>query len=135
MTRNRYQHHFKGSVYIDILLPNLRALYSGCVPCIENNYLRQPSAVLKLSENRSKYFEGYVTFYCKHSNCCGCEVIGKAKFYTYHNKVEAVIYQVKEAILDRVPKPDQLKEKGERNWPKRWNTKNLIRYFENCSCR
>ena len=72
-------------------MPNLRALYSGCVPCIENNYLRQPSAVLKLSENSSKYFEGYVTFYCKHSNCCGCEVIGKAKFYTYHNKVEAVM--------------------------------------------
>ena len=89
MTRNRLQHRFNGSLYIDILLSKLRTLCSGCVRCIENNYLRHPSSVLKLRKNSSRYVEGYVSFYCKHFYCCDCDVTRKVKFYTNHDKVEA----------------------------------------------
>ena len=90
MTKNRSQNHFRGTTYTDILLEKLRDLYSGCVYCIDTNYLRKPSSVLNLRENDKSHYEGYVKIYCKHAKCCGCEVMGSVRFYVHHDRVEAI---------------------------------------------
>ena len=41
MIENRTEHHFKNSFYKDVILEKLRTLYSGCVPCISNHYLKK----------------------------------------------------------------------------------------------
>ena len=90
MTKSRSKNHFVTSAYSEIVLPKLRELYSGCVPCVRNNYLRKPSEVLKLRKSDEKYYEGYISIYCRHANCCHCDVFGKIEFYSFANKVEGV---------------------------------------------
>ena len=41
MIENGIEHHFKNSFYKDVILEKLRTLYSGCVPCISNHYLKK----------------------------------------------------------------------------------------------
>ena len=91
MTKNRSEHHFTGLAYIDILLPKMRDIYDACVPCVESNYLRKSSTVKLIEEGDEKYYEGYVSIYCKHANCeCKCEVQGRVEFYSYHDRVQAI---------------------------------------------
>ena len=91
MTSNRSDNHFKNESYIEILLPKFRAVYSACVPCVGNNYLRKRSKVLTIQSSDERYYEGYVSIYCKHATCdCKCEVKGRINFYSYYDRIEAV---------------------------------------------
>ena len=88
MIENRTEHHFKNSFYKDVILEKLRTLYSGCVPCISNHYLRKKSAVLKLRRSDVKFYEGYVNVYCSHVHCCYCAVTGNIDLFTFVDRVE-----------------------------------------------
>jgi len=91
MTKDRSKKNFTGSTYVDILIPKLRAIYSGCAFCIDYNYLKKPSNVLTLRNTDGKYLEGYVKVYCIHSTCCKCDVYGRVDFYAYHDRIEAIL--------------------------------------------
>ena len=90
MIKNHSKYHFGNSDYSEIILRKLRTLYSGCVPCVRNNYLKKKSEVVKLRKSDKKYYEGYVSIYCRHANFCECNVMGKVSFYSYADKIEGV---------------------------------------------
>ena len=90
MIKNRSKYHFGNSNYSEIILCKLRTLYSGCVPCVGNNYLKKKSEVVKLCKSDKKDYEGYVSIYCRHANCSECNVMGKVSFHSYADKIEGV---------------------------------------------
>ena len=91
MTANRSEHRFGNNAYVEIVVKKLTELYDFCVPCIRCHYLLSPRSVTKLTENSDRYLEGHVDVYCSHVSCCSCEVRGRVSFYSFVDKVEAVV--------------------------------------------
>ena len=88
MTQNRKEHHFKNSFYKDVILEKMRTLCSGCVPCINNHYLRKKNAVFKLRRSDMRFYEEYVNIYCSRVHRCHCAVTGNIDLFTFGDRVE-----------------------------------------------
>ena len=87
ITHNRQDYRFK-NWYMETVLLHIKDIYNGCVPCIQNHYLRNPNLVLFWKVGDTSYYEGYAQLYCMHKNCCSCEVEMNVKFYSWIDHVD-----------------------------------------------
>ena len=50
---------------------------------------KKPDKVTFLNKTSKRYYEGCINVYCRHANCCDCEVSFKIMLFSYADRFEA----------------------------------------------
>ena len=90
MLNNRLPNRFAIKYHSNIP-KQLQNLYSNCVPCVRNHYLRNQNKVVELQSSHDRYYKGNVNVYCAHSTCCKYVVVSLIKLYSRIDGVEAEV--------------------------------------------